>query len=517
MFKLNDKGIIQILILLLLLAGLIVGIILIKDPTRFLPKAGFKPSVPETSLTLQLDKTQYQEGDIITANLYARSDIDAANLFSAKLNFPQDKLEVIRYDFQRSAEQYVRNDCLAGSWDQNLCRRCNNEGYWGQPGGDWAELGYTASTGQWCNCARNYDNSNYNDSTYPICFGVYPTGRPDLSFDDPHSYAPHPPIFITTQDYQNHGYDYHDPVLDKIQVGDPVFFRANIKKLGGRYEGSFDTMFCLDSPDVRNCANRPDRWIIQNPTPNIVSSPVNAYSEQRSVEENNSQWIATPGEHTIYVCIDYTNNIPEDNEDNNCSSLSFKVVSVRDYFIKNVIEHKVDNSAGIISLVGGVPNPGIKTNISDESPIMATVTFKVKSGATGDANISFDNSSAIYRNSDNVNILATKRNASVTITNSPTATSSPSPSVVSSASSPVPSVTPSFVPSPSPSPVPVSGNKDGDGNNDGKVDLVDMSMIMTKFNQADNSGIDINRDQIINSFDFSLMINLLRAKMIIEE
>lgn len=98
-----------------------------------------------------------------------------------------------------------------------------------------------------------------------------------------------------------------------------------------------------------------------------------------------------------------------------------------------VNDNSFDNATGQISLIGGVPTPGYKNTAA---ATMATVTFKAKSAGT--AAVTFGANSAIYRNSDNKDILIT-----------PVASSSTT--ITGVAPSPSPSVAPSVAPSPSPS------------------------------------------------------------------
>ena len=110
-----------------------------------------------------------------------------------------------------------------------------------------------------------------------------------------------------------------------------------------------------------------------------------------------------------------------------------------------VNDNSYDNATGQISLIGGVPAPGYKNT---SAATMATITFKAK--AAGDAAITFGANSAIYRNSDNKDILVTPvAPSSTTIAG---VAPSPSPSVAPSASpsaSPSPSAAASVAPSPS--------------------------------------------------------------------
>ena len=51
----------------------------------------------------------------------------------------------------------------------------------------------------------------------------------------------------------------------------------------------------------------------------------------------------------------------------------------------------------------------------------------------------------------------------------------------------------------------------GDGNNDSKVNFIDLSILLADFNKTTGfrKGIDMNGDGVINTFDFSLILNLL--------
>lgn len=160
------------------------------------------------------------------------------------------------------------------------------------------------------------------------------------------------------------------------------------------------------------------------------------------------------------------------------SSLNFdpallEVVSISttgSFVTQWVNDNAFDNMSGQISLIGGVPTPGY-TNSS--AATMATIVLKAK--AAGSAIIGFGANSAIYRNSDNKNILVTPiASSTVTVTGvapspspsvapSPSVTPVPSPSAVASiapspsaAASVAPSASPSVAPSASPSATPIA-------------------------------------------------------------
>ncbi len=173
-------------------------------------------------------------------------------------------------------------------------------------------------------------------------------------------------------------------------------------------------------------------------------------------------------------------------------------------FISNWVEQYSDNSTGTISLVGGVPNPGYQTSVGSQG-LMAVIYFKALDASN--ATIAFADTSTIYSNAYNVNILGSKESLVLSIlSNQGIVVSSPTPSPISKL---IVTVTayPTVTPYPTASPV---ANL-GDGNGDGKIDLQDMSVLLSIFNNLKGykASLDLNADGVINSFDFSLMRNLL--------
>ena len=102
--KLNQKGIIHLLLPIILILGLIVGVYLVTsgNPLKLFSKASMsKPTGPETSFTLVgpnecagLGCLFPQPQEQFEVKLYARSDIETANLFKADITFPKDLVEV---------------------------------------------------------------------------------------------------------------------------------------------------------------------------------------------------------------------------------------------------------------------------------------------------------------------------------------------------------------------------------------------------------------------------------------
>jgi len=75
-------------------------------------------------------------------------------------------------------------------------------------------------------------------------------------------------------------------------------------------------------------------------------------------------------------------------------------------FAKYWIKNSFDNQTGKINLVAGVATPGFKTSGPEGKALLACITFKVLSAQQ--STISFDDSSAMFGDADNLDILETK-------------------------------------------------------------------------------------------------------------
>lgn len=174
---------------------------------------------------------------------------------------------------------------------------------------------------------------------------------------------------------------------------------------------------------------------------------------------------------------------------------------IKNWFISNWVENTIDNNTGSVSLVGGVPNPGFQTQKESTGSAMADIIFT--SLKTGDAKITFDDTSAIYRNSDNINILVAKKDITVKILGESNASSASAIPTVQPAATIFPSLTPESVPLES---------SEGDINKDNRVDLNDLSFFLTVWRRPglEVFEADLNKDGTINAFDYSKLIQILK-------
>lgn len=117
-------------------------------------------------------------------------------------------------------------------------------------------------------------------------------------------------------------------------------------------------------------------------------------------------------------------------------------VDTTNSFVTIWFENSIAQDLGKVKLTGSISSPGT----SGSNLLLATLTLQALAVTTtgSPANISFDNTSAIYRNSDNTNILSSSVGAQFTITASGTSTLTPVPSI--SQTTPTPSPSPTILP-----------------------------------------------------------------------
>lgn len=107
--SLNQRGFAPILIIILiLLAGLALGVYLVQQRTNIFPKASVSdPIGPETSLSLSGNTATLVAGMDTTIHILVRSDIEAANIFSAQISYPANLLEIVSSNSSVNDSTYI--------------------------------------------------------------------------------------------------------------------------------------------------------------------------------------------------------------------------------------------------------------------------------------------------------------------------------------------------------------------------------------------------------------------------
>lgn len=168
-------------------------------------------------------------------------------------------------------------------------------------------------------------------------------------------------------------------------------------------------------------------------TPVRLGTTYTYYLQSFAGVKSNSVSVTTPGD-----CTATPTPTPTPFPSHSATPTPTPVPSGIPSFITKWIEQTNDIN-GTLTLVGSVPNPGYKTTQGNKG-LMAIITFRAK--ANGNAKLDFTADSAIYRNSDNQNILSVVRGTEINI---------------GAILSPVPSASASVCPVPTP-PVCASGS-----------------------------------------------------------
>lgn len=303
--RLAERGVAQIVLILIILAGIAGGVYLVQEgPKIFKPKASeLRPSSPETSFKLVNASLSKAE---VVVKLYARSDISAANVFSAKINFPKDLLEVTSIETESEVSSISKGP-------QSLVKEVF---------ADEKECEHDSD------CQSGY-----------FCVGKDASKRLGIPWDT-----------CAKEEDKN--------VSGNTAIGGECKWDGDCKAPAGEKRG-----YCCTAED---CGTRQYKCTNKDGTiPGSGSTQSGTSGSARSVNLNWSE--RTPVEQA--------------------------------------------NKEGTLSLIAQAPNPGVKTNTSQDSLLLATIKFKAK--GQGEANISFDDSSQIFSNSANTNILTKKTGVTI--------------------------------------------------------------------------------------------------------
>lgn len=144
-----------------------------------------------------------------------------------------------------------------------------------------------------------------------------------------------------------------------------------------------------------------------------------------------------------------------------------------------------DTASGRASIVLGAKIDQNGAYPKSGTGVLAQVTFKAKSG--GQTTISFGGATAVAAVGQDTNVVGTMNPVTVNVTGP----------------------APSFSPSPSGSPTPSPSKKPGDINADGKVNIVDVGILIDNYGKSPltNPKADVNGDGKVNIVDVGILID----------
>ena len=541
----SQKGFAHILLLLLLLAGLVVGVYLVQQKTNLLPKASFLPPPPppaEVSLSLSpvfknlpdpapllqsqevkeetngfpvQIKPTYQVGDYIPVILLARSDIDEANLFVSKIKFDKDLLEVISVDMPDipvGSQAPIITLSFVKNWVEQTFD--NNEGTISLTGGV-PTPGYKTQLGDYpgvmsfiifrakkegtaavsfmedSQILRNYDNQNIlqvkNNTQIVIgqksvcgesigenqLVGCLFDGK---NFDKPDGQAPPGAILSSPVPDKAEAllYDWGEIEPNEIVGGDEfsarwigkfTFKKGTYKFFAGADDGvrvKIDRVMVLDDWTDTSYREREFKYTFQEEVQRFVEVE---YYENKGSAKVGLRWEYQETLPSRFVKITFPNGGER--------------LQVRDR-VKVKWEYGDVNSCHL----GWSSGPGSLNPIqSDIDPKPGVYEWLIDAGNMG-------NMQPGDERKIKLDMLCYKTGVGSVLDQSDDF----------------------FLVF-----YPKSGQK-GDGNKDGKINLVDMSVLLTYFNKTGNlPPIDMNDDGVVNTFDFSLMRKQLIDLGVIKE
>lgn len=470
MSSLNQRGAIQFIILLILLAGIAVGVYLITSgPLKIFPRASVSsPVTPQTSLILndpEATKTK-QVGSEFKIFIWARSDIEPANLFTAKLQYPPHLLEVVSIDKAGSfitswVEEYFDNDTgiislIGGVPAPGLSTVPNNTQFM-------ASITFRAKNAGTAVVIFSDDSAIYSNANNidiltvkePLTLSLggstvppSPTSSPPTTTPDTVLYEL-PSQFTSTQG--GNWFYYYKIGNSSDSLLPPVQQPGTVVATTPPYEASYGSSNM-----------KPKDWF--------------GVSDNQYWHAGGSNWMMiddglnTGGDYQIAL-------------------VYWKAPSVGHVTV-TVTEQRVEESGkgngfkfgiGYTPGVGGLlSNVLVEKQVGSQETSIQTLATSYPVKGDGDALV-------YYKFSNNSTFGDTSR-YSIKVEFTPATEA---------------------IPSPLPSPIPGVGS--GDGNRDGIVNLADLSILLSNFNKTSGfpEPIDLNGDGRVNSIDYGLMLQIL--------
>ncbi len=490
---------------MLLGAGLLAGVYLIQNRTNILPKAGggiSKPITPAVGLTVESDFDTYV-GREVAVSITARSDFDSANLFVAKLKFDKDLLRVSRIDTNTGfiinwVEQHYDNN----TGEISLTGGIPPQGIQTQVGGAGqmaliyfvalkegkAAISFTDGSAIY----RNYDNSNVigfkKGATITIdssATQITPTPSTEL----PKS------VELARQDLAKMlGVDSSQITVVKTEEVDWNNSSLGCPKPGMMYTQAivpgYKVIFSYNQKMYEYHTNKTDRFVT------CQSPPTSSQKATLSLD---------PSDGTLNRGCNFSLNVNVDTggaqTDGTDAILLYDPSKLTATSIANGTIYAdypaddIDSKNGKITISGLA---SVSTPVSGKSTF-ATVNFTIPaSAADGATQVTFDFDPNNKAKSTDSNVV--QRGTVVDVLNS----------VVNG----------KYTIGTGTCDSQTSGHQSGsgDGNNDGKIDLSDLSILFTYLNNTKGykGNIDLNGDGVINVVDFGLMRNLLIQKGVVK-
>lgn len=196
----GQQGFAHILLLILLVAGIVLGIYLVQNRTNIFPHAASGPIAPRTAFSFQGNTNSVQVGQQFDIDVVVSSDFDAANTFNAKVVYKHEILELVSISpgindatssgsFIKKWIEQVDNPNLSDSnyREVSLSGAVPNPGFKTEPGspGVMAKLRFRAKAVGQSNLGynfnesaiyRNSDNQNILSATDGWSITVNPSG-----------------------------------------------------------------------------------------------------------------------------------------------------------------------------------------------------------------------------------------------------------------------------------------------------------------------------------------------------
>lgn len=498
--KLSQRGAIHLLIIFILIAGLIATLYLVQKTQIFKPKASVSgPITPTTSFSFYSEKPGASIGDELVVQVLVHSDIAASNLFDAKISYDPQALQLSKID---------TDSTFIKSWVEQ---------YSGDPG----KVSLVGAV-------PNPGFQTTNNDAFPVMailhFTALKEGQTTISFDDTsaiYSNADNANILVSK-----------DPITLSLTSGGIIPIGDTVT-----YSLAFNWNF-IGIPLVLSQPLSAKDFLAGSQYANNKCDSIVGFEASKG---GATSYFSDPNKavlnnlNTLQAGAGYQVHCSE--------AVSFKLTGT--YLSNNPAVIKGWNMIALpVTQKGDIAfsAASILEELPSDNKLSCDIIMHQKPGANVSASVNSSNDSDASMEVYDLNSTDPNRKINFALNRSegywvhcndqtnPTPSLPPCPSnsicssyssscevnggIKCSAGGQVPSCCISKSSLPSSAPVPALG----DGNGDGKINLIDLSVLLSDFNKTSQFRIfiDLNGDGVINSFDFGLMRNLLIQKKVIK-